>query len=516
MMRRVMLGTAVRAAPACVGPALIAVALAGFAAPAGAETLREALAKAYASNPTLTGQRAAQRATDEAVPIARASGLPGVSGNGAVTENVLQANNNFLNPGRSANGSISLSVPLFQGGAVKNAVRAAETRVDAGRATLRGAEASTFTNVVAAYMNVIRDEAITSLNQQNVRVLEVNLRASRDRFQVGDLTRTDVAQSEARLALARAQLEQAQAQLISSRENYIAVVGTPPVALEQPPLLPNLPNSPTAAVGEALDKNPNLLAARRQADATRYDVGVARAARLPRVAVVTGPTYYNYLNSLPAGTGQQNAGTAATAGLQFSVPLFQGGRPAAQVRQAEAQRSQALENATATERAVISQTRSAYAVWQSSLQVIASSETAVSANKLSLEGVRAENSVGTRTILDILNAEQELLNSQVTLVSARRDAYVAGFALLAAMGQAEARDLGLDGGALYDPVVNYNRVHHRINDFGGDGEPAPVAVTTAQTPAQTAIVTQPLDPMLDTPVDRSPALTTGASSPDRR
>lgn len=204
------------------------VGLAMSAMPAEAETLRDALAKAYASNPTLTGQRAAQRATDENVPIARASGLPGVAATGSVTDNILQANNNFLNPERSGNGALNLSVPLFQGGAVKNAVRAAETRVDAGRATLRGVEASTFTNVVAAYMNVIRDEAITSLNQQNVRVLEVNLQASKDRFQVGDLTRTDVAQSEARLALARAQLQQAEAQLISSRENYVAVVGTPP------------------------------------------------------------------------------------------------------------------------------------------------------------------------------------------------------------------------------------------------------------------------------------------------
>lgn len=491
-------------------------ALLGLAAPAEAETLREALAKAYASNPTITGQRAAQRATDETVPIARANGLPGVNATGSVTDNFLQANNNFLNPERNAAGGLNLSVPIFQGGAVKNAVRAAETRVDAGRATLRGTEATTFTNVVAAYMNVIRDEAITSLNQQNVRVLEVNLRASRDRFQVGDLTRTDVAQSEARLALARAQLQQAEAQLISSRENYIQIVGTPPVALEEPPILPNLPNSPATAVSVALDNNPNLIAARRQADASRYDINVARANRLPRVSVVTGANYFNYLGSLPVASIAPNSGTSAQAGVQLTLPLFQGGRPAAQVRQAQAQRSQALENATATERAVISQARSAYAIWQSSQQVIASSETAVNANKLSLEGVRAENSVGTRTILDILNAEQELLNSQVTLVTARRDAYVAGFALLAAMGNAEARDLGLDGGALYDPVANYQRVRHRINDFDSDPEPVPVSVTTAQTPAQTAAVSRPLDPMLDTPVDRSPGLTTGASSPNRQ
>jgi outer membrane protein len=165
---------------------------------------------------------------------------------------------------------------------------------------------------------------------------------------------------------------------------------------------------------------------------------------------------------------------------------------------------------------VIAQTRSAFAIYRSSQQVIASAETAVSANKLSLEGVRAENSVGTRTILDILNAEQELLNSQVTLVTARRDAYVAGFALLAAMGDAEARDLNLEGASLYDPTLNFKRVRNRFNDFGGDGEPGPVATSTAQTPAQDATVRRPLDPVLESGVDRSPALTTGASAPSRQ
>jgi outer membrane protein len=493
------------------------VCFTGTAAPA--ETLRDALQKAYASNPTITGQRAAQRATDETVPIARSGGLPSLSANSQATENVVQANNNFLNPERLANGQLQFSVPIYQGGSVRNAVKAAETRVEAGRATLRNTEATTFTNVVAAYMNVLRDEAIVGLNQQNVRVLDVNLRASRDRFQVGDLTRTDVAQSEARLALARAQLQSVEAQLISSRENYIAVVGTPPGMLDQPPVIPNLPSSPSQAVDVALDRNPQLLAARKSADATRYDIGVARATRLPRVAAVTSGTYFNYLGSVPSvANGQRipGSGTALTTGFQLSLPLFQGGQPAARVRQAEAGRGQALEVLTATERAVVSQTRSAYAIWQSSQQVIASSEAAVNANKLSLEGVRAENSVGTRTILDILNAEQELLNSQVTLVTARRDAYVAGFALIAAMGNAEARDLGLDGGSLYDPTINYQRVRGRIGDFGGDGEPTPIAETTRSTPAQTAIVNRPLDPALDSNVDRSPALTTGKSSPNRQ
>lgn len=489
------------------------------ATPAGADTLREALIRAYADNPTITGQRAALRATDENVPIARSQGLPGVNLTGGFSENALQVSNSPLSPDRSLNAVTALSIPLYTGGAVRNGVLAAETRVDAGRALLRGTEANLFTNVVGAYMNVIRDEAIVGLNTQNVRVLETNLTASRDRFQVGDVTRTDVAQSEARLALSRAQLQAAQAQLISSRENYINVVGAPPGLLEEPPALPNLPASPADAVARALEGNPQIIAARRQRDAARLDVNVARAARLPRVSVVTQGAYANYLGSLPgtlAGTAVPNTQTTGTVGLSLGIPLFQGGRPAAQVRQAQALESQAIETTTGTERAVIAQARSAYAVFRSSQQVIASAETAVAANRLSLEGVRAENSVGTRTILDILNAEQELLNSQVTLVTARRDSYVAGFALLAAMGDAEARDLNLDGGTLYDPTINYNRVRNRISDWGSDPAPVAVAPSTAATPAQDATVSRPLDPALQSDVNRTPALTTGAETPSRR
>jgi outer membrane protein len=487
-------------------------------APAAAETLREALVRAYQSNPTITAQRANQRAVDENVPIARSSGLPGFNLSGGFTENVIVQQNSFVAPARSLNGSAQFSVPLYQGGAVRNSVRAAETRVEAGRATLRGTEADLFTSVVGAYMDVIRDEAIVGLNQQNVRVLDINLRASRDRFQVGDLTRTDVAQSEARLALAQAQLQSAEARLIASRETYIRIIGAPPVALEQPPTLPNLPASPEAAVAAAMSQNPVLIAAQRQRDAARFDVGVAHAQRLPRLAAVAGGNYFNYLGSLGTGTtfnGVQS-GSSATGGLSVTLPIFQGGRPGAQVRQAQALESQAIENTTATERGVIAAARSSYASWRSSNEVIVSSETAVRANRLSLEGVRAENSVGTRTILDILNAEQELLNSQVTLVSARRDAYVAGFALLAAMGDAEAQDLGLEGGPLYDPTVNYRRVRGAIDDYASDGEPSAVATRTDQTPAQTAVVNLPVDPDLQSSVDRSKPLTTGSASPNRQ
>ena len=487
------------------------------ATPAIADTLRDALLKAYQSNPTLAGARASLRATDENVPIARSSGLPSVNLTSGFTENVVKSSNSFVSPDRNGTAATTLSLPVFSGGAVRNSVRAAQTRVESGQLSLRGTEADLFTNVVAAYMDVIRDEAIVALNTQNVRVLGVNVQATRDRFQVGDLTRTDVAQSEARAAQARSQLQSAQARLIASRENYVRFVGDAPGLLDTPPELPNLPASPDSAVDVALRDNPALLAAAKARDAAGYDISVARASRLPRVSVNVGGNYVNYLGSLGAGTTVQTgqSGTAATAGLGLTLPLFQGGRPAAQIRQAQNLRAQAIERVTETERGVIAQARSAYAVWRSSLEVIASSEVAVNANKLSLEGVRAENSVGTRTILDILNAEQELLNSQVTLVTARRDAYVAGFALLAAMGRAEARDLGLEGGTLYDPATHYAASRNRIWDFGSDADPATTGTRTNATPAQGAEVRRSLDPILDTAVDRNTPLTAGEGTKNR-
>ncbi len=173
--------------------------------------------------------------------------------------------------------------------------------------------------------------------------------------------------------------------------------------------------------------------------------------------------------------------------MRVTVPLYQGGRPAALRRQAQARRSVALENIVATERDVIAQVRAAYSSWRAANEIIRSSQTAVSAAELSLEGVRAENTVGNRTILDILDAQQELLRAQVQLVTARRNAYVAGFTLLAAMGHAEARDLGLgDEDGLYDPEIYYERVRHDLWDW--DTSPAPVteATRTVDIPAQDA------------------------------
>ncbi len=468
-------------------------------------TLQDALSQAYATNPDLQSERANQRANDENVPIARSQGLPAFNATGAANDSLYNTNATALTPSRQAQLGLNLSQPIYSGGSIRNSVRAAEVRVNAGRANLRGTEADIFTQTVTAYLNVIRDESIVRLNQENVHVLEVNLQATRDRFQVGDLTRTDVAQSEARLALAQSQLRSAEAQLIGSRETYIRVVGTPPGVLAPPPPLPNLPQDVQTAEQAALANNPFLEAAQLARDASRYDTRVAQAGRLPQVSLGAGGNYLNYLGSVGAigrRAGLTPTATTATVGVQLSLPLFQGGRPAAQVRQAQAREGAAIETVTLTERGVIAQARSAYASYQAALRVIESSRTAVQANQLSLEGVRAENSVGTRTILDILNAEQELLNSQVQYVTAERDAYVAGFSLLASMGRAQAKDLNFDSRLLYDPSVNYARVRNRINDWRDDKTPQPVANSTRTTAAQGAeVIGAPLDPTLQRPVD---------------
>ncbi len=468
---------------AALKPALFAGAAAtalGLSAPAAADTLRDALNGAYRTNPTLQGARAQQRATDETVPIEKADGRPNASGTVQYIEFVKQSSTSFTAPRRSLGASVDLGVPIYSGGAVKNAVKAAETRVEAGQADLRGTESAIFSQTVAAYMDVIRGEALVQLNANQVDVLTVNTQATSDRFEIGDLTRTDVAQSQARLALAQGDLRTAQANLISAREDYIRLTGMAPDDLQPPPPLPGLPTSVADAVAIALDNNPDLIAARERADASRFDINVAGATRLPRVSLFTGGDYNNYLGTLgspTAGVNLPQVSTAAQAGVQVSIPIFQGGRPAALQRQAQARSAAAQENVIGTERDVIAQVRSAYSSWQAATQIIVSTQSAVDAAALSLEGVRAESTVGNRTILDILNAEQELVVARSQIVTARRNAYVAGFSLLAAMGRAEARDLGLgDDGPLYDPQVNYDRVKNKWWDWSRD--PAPVVQST--------------------------------------
>ena len=480
------------------------VAIAALASmPAAADTLQHALVSAYGTSPVLAAARDRLRATDEGVPIARAQSRLQVGATIGVTQST-DGLTTFQNGGRALTGGLNLSYPLFQGGRVKNAINAAEARVIAGRADLRVSEGNLFTQAVGAYNDVIRDQAIVELNTSNVRVLETNLRASRDRFQVGDLTRTDVAQSEARLSIARSQLSTAQGNLTRSRETFRQVVGIWPEKLDQPPPLPKLPDTPDDAAKIALANNASLSSVVANQQAAGYDVRTAAAARLPTFAVTGGTSYSDYLNTRAQASGFPSSSNGSfdqtvgqnRIGLALTVPLYQGGEVSARVRQARALENAALEQGIDVERQVISNTRAAFAAYQASGEAITANEQAVSANKLALEGARAENSAGTRTVIEVLNAEQEYLNSQVLLVSARRDRYVAGFALLNAMGQAEAGTLNLEGGALYDPVANYRTVRNRYGDFSDGGKYKQTGTrTTGTTPVDPDV--QPLAPAPD-------------------
>ena len=235
---------------------------------ASADTLREALNATYRTNPTLNAQREVLKSTDATVAIARAGGRPTVSGTVGINRDLSHSGSlRRIGNGPYLSGGVDLSMPIFQGGSVRNAIGAAKTRVEAGRATLRAVEGDVFVEAVAAYMDVMRDRAIVELNQNNVRVLGTNLEANRDRFEIGDLTRTDVAQSEARLADGRSRLSLAQGRLTTSEENYRRVIGQNPGQLAPPPPLPPLPASADEAVRIALVDNPDTSDSIRQAEA---------------------------------------------------------------------------------------------------------------------------------------------------------------------------------------------------------------------------------------------------------
>ena len=472
---------------------LIAALMAGTAS---ADTLREALLSTYETNPTLTSQREALKATDATVAIAKAGGRPQLSATMGVNKDLSRSGileTNASGPTLSVGADVSM--PLFTGGRVSNSIKAAKTRVEAGRAILRGVEGDVFVQAVSAYMDVIRDRAIVELNQNNVKVLQTNLEATQDRFQIGDVTKTDVAQSQARLELGRANLATTQGQEAASEQEYRRVIGHEPGDLAPPPPLPPLPATGEEAVRIALANNPDIEASSRQAQAAAYDVNVARAQRLPTLSAVGSGTYVDEFGGHIAGV--PSTGGQTSIGLSTTIPIYQGGEPAARIREAQAFQGQALEQAIGAERGVVAQARSAFALYKAAQGAIASQETAVQANELALEGARAERSVGTRTVLDVLNAEQELLNSQVALVTARRDAYVAGFQLLNAMGQAQAQALGLDGGPLYDPLGNYRRVANNWNDWANDPKPIPMATPTA-SPAETGVPSV-ADPLVTRP-----------------
>nr|WP_295659482.1 TolC family outer membrane protein [Polymorphobacter sp.] len=472
-----------------------AVGTTGFAVSAAADTLPDALAAAYETNPQLTVQRAIVRQTDEGVPQALASGRPTVNATGTAQQS---ANDFNRDGGRYYNGALNLNQSLYRGGRTRTATSAAENRIYAARARLRAVEDNVLLAVVTAYADVLRYAQVVELNENQVKVLQRELQASRDRFEVGDLTRTDVAQSDARLANAQSNLVVAQGQLNTAKNAYLRVVGRPPVALAPLPPLPVLPGTVGQATDLANANNPSLVAARFDEAAARYDVSTIERQRLPTLTAGVGVNY-TYTQAGTAGitstgTGSSGVGTGLagggstgaaaivggdfhafqqTGGLTLTVPLYQAGLNGSQIRAAQAVRSQYMEQIGFIGRQAVETASNAFVSVATARAVITASESSVTANQLALQGVTQENQVGTRTVLEVLNAEQELVVARVNLAAARRDEYVAGYTLLAAVGQAEADPLAVPG-EHFDSTENAARVRHKWGDYDIDNDPAPL------------------------------------------
>ncbi len=467
---------------------LLLLTLAGLAAPASAENLASAIAAAYDSNPQIGAQRANVRVSDELVPQARAPGRPSFNAQASAAQAGLSFNDN----GRTYTAAGQLSQSLYRGGRTRAAENSGENRILAARARLRAIENQVVLDTVTAYADVLRFSRVVELNISQVKVLERELQASKDRFEVGDLTRTDVAQSQARVANAQSNLVVAQNQLAAARQAFQRVVGHLPEDLEPLPPLPVLPGSIAQATEIAEANNPSLLAARFDEAGARYDVKVLEKTRLPTVTANVQAAY-QYFQGGGSGTSfiRQGGFFTQNATVTANIPLYQQGLPGSQIREAQAQRGRLLEQISVVSRATQENVVNSFNQLTAARAVIAATQVAVDANTLAAEGVKQENQVGTRTIIELLNAEQEKLTAEVNLVTARRDEQVAGYSLLAAAGAAEAVVLGAPVKA-YDPEINARRVRGHWGDDGDDDAPAQPKVDRAR--ASQSLVIGPQQP----------------------
>ena len=405
----------------------------------GTETLAEALASAYANNPDLNAQRAGLRATDEAVPQARSAFLPSVDGS---------ASANFLSGTGSA--SLGISQTLFDGFGRVNALKSAETSVLAGRETLRSTEQNTLLAAVRAFMGLVQAQAVLNLRSQNVDFLREQVRAAEDRLSVGEGTRTDVAQTNARLAAGQSQLNAATASQNSAIATYQQVIGHVPSALGNADSVETkLPTSLDAALAMAMAGHPSILAARYAVDNAAFGVKSAESNLLPTA-------------SISGGVSIDNTGATDTSlSGRVSMPIFTGGANSSRVRQAKetlGQRQIQLDSAIASTRQA---TISAWGSLDSARAQIVAANAQVTAQQLVLSGVTEERRVGQATTLDVLNAQQELLNARVAQVQAQHDRVVAAYSLLAAIGMLNADILGLNVDR-YDPTAHYDQVRNAI------------------------------------------------------
>ncbi|MFN3614784.1 MAG: TolC family outer membrane protein [Rubrimonas sp.] len=426
-----------------------------------ADTLAEAFAAAYETNPQLISARAGLRATDEAVNQARAGFRPSVAatfdyGLAAVDDSRTGSDRND-----PFSASIDASQALYDGGRTINSVRGRIADVSAARARLIALEQAVMLDVVTAYEDVRRDQEFVALARNNVRVISEQLRASEDRFAVGEVTRTDVSQAAARLAEAQANLAAQEGQLERSRQNYRLVVGTEPGTLTAPPPMPQLPATLDEAILAAMDQHPLVLARRFDEQSAARDIRTEIGTLLPRVSLNASVGYNE--DGLFGSRDQDR--TVGSIGVRAVIPIYEsGGANYSRVRAAQAIASRARADITQEARDRRAEVEAAWTGLRVARASIRAGREQVEAARLAFEGVREEAIVGSRTTLDVLDAEQELLNARSRLVSSVRDEYVAGYTLMAAIGALTAAQLGLTVEG-YDPEVNYVENNARWTGF---------------------------------------------------
>ena len=432
--------------------------------PVLADTIDAALVRAYQNNPQLNAQRAQVRFTDENVPQALSGYRPRIavtasagtqytdtlSTSGGNANNLVKTGIHGVNAPRSIGTTISQTV--FNGFQTANRTRAAEGQVSGAREGLRVLEQTVLLSAATIYMDYLRDAAIVEVQKSNVRVLEQTLKQTRDRFNVGEVTRTDVAQSEAQLAAGRTQLLTAESNLVTTKANFRRIIGNEPEALAPgSPVDRFLPGSLSGAVDLGLTENPNVTAQMFGIDVSYLQVKVAEGALLPTVTL-QGSVQQSYEQTM---VFYRQFGASAVA--QLNVPIYQGGAEYSLIRQSKetlAQQRLALEQ-------VRDQTRSnvvtAWGQLVAGKAQVASAQSQVSASEIALNGVREEAKAGQRTTLDVLNAQQALVNARVALVTAQHDRVVASYSVLNAVGRLAPQVLGLKT-TVYDPSVHYHQV----------------------------------------------------------
>ena len=443
---------------------MIALVAALLANSAHSETIGGALVKAYLNNPDINTQRAAVRAADEGIPKAEANGLPSVS----ASSNYGFSYSKFAGLGAASPGDYqttnprgvgaTLSETLYNGGRTQNGIAAAESQVLGAREQLRNTEQNVLLQALTSYMDVIRDAAIVDLNKNNVDVLREQLRQTKDRFNVGELTRTDVAQAEASLASAQAQELTSESTLAATLAKYRQVVGDEPRSLAPVgPIAKQLPKTVEEAVAISQIEHPAIVAALHGVDAAELQIKINEGALLPTLGVQAQITDQWDPSGYASGANILNG----TVTAQVNVPIYDGGATYSGIRQAKEQLGQQELTADSERDQVRAATVSAWGANLASVGVVRADKAAVEANEVALAGVREEAKVGQRTTLDVLNAQLALLTSRVQLVKDEHDQVVNSYTLLSAIGRLSTRSLGLSV-VEYDPRVHFDQVRNKM------------------------------------------------------